>query len=145
MKQVATIRNDKMEGKEMTKALVAGCACVVFSVLTPEEIDRFKQYQPEALKLIDEKNPEDVFTLDIDDGPGHLGETEAVYSRAKSANGNATITILLDPEEENKLEMVQEKIGRKLIKLQKLEEKLTECVDDIAEVENRANSLISLA
>ena len=145
MERVVTIRNDKMEGKEMTKALVAGCACVVFSVLTPEEIDRFKQYQPEALKLIDENNPEDVFTLDIDDGPGHVEETEAVYSRTKSADGKATITILLDPDEENKLGLAQKKIGRMLVKLQKLEEKLLESTEVVAELERNANTLISLA
>ena len=135
MEQVVTIRNNKMEGNEMTKALVAGCACVVFSVLTPEENDRFKQYQPEALKLIDENNPEDVFTLDIDDGPGHVEETEAVYSRTKSADGKATITILLDPDEENKLGLAQKKIGRMLVKLQKLEEKLLESTEVVAELE----------
>ncbi len=129
----------------MAKALVVGCACVIFSELTPEEIDRFKQYKPEALKLVDEENPEDIFTLDIDDTPGHIEETEAVYSRTKSANGKATITILLDPEEENKLELAQKKIGRMLLKLQKLEKKLAECVDAVAEVESNANSLIALA
>ncbi len=129
----------------MAKAMLVGCACVVFSELTPEEINRFKMYQPEALKLVDEDNPEDVFTLDIDDGPGHVEETGAVYSRTKSANGKATITILLDPEEENKLELAQKKIGRMLVKLQKLEEKLSERVDVVAEVENKANAMISLA
>ena len=141
--QEKNVKKDNMEGMKMTKAVLAGCALVIFSELTPDEIDRFKLYQPEALKATDENDPEDVFMLDIEDGPGHLEDTEAVYSRTKSADGKATITILLDPEAENKLELVQKNVGRALVKLQKLEEKLLEGIDGVIEREKKVNSLIS--
>ena len=128
----------------MTKAIVAGCACVIISELSPEEIERFKTYQPEALQLCDENNPENIFTLDIDEGPGCLEETKAVYSRTKSAEGKATITLLLEPDEEKKLELVQKLVGRMLVKLQALEEKLLEHVEEIAKTEKKINSLITL-
>ncbi len=128
----------------MAKAILAGCALVIFSELTPEEIERFKMFQPEALKMIDENNPEDIFTLDIDDGPGYLEETKAAYSRTKSADGKATITILLNPDVKNKLELAQKNVGRALLKLQKLEKKLLEVIDSVNEIEGKVNSLISL-
>ena len=34
-----------------TRAVVMGCACVIFSSLTPDEIKRFKALHPEALKM----------------------------------------------------------------------------------------------
>ena len=74
-----------------------------------------------------------------------MEETEAVYSRTKSADGKATITLLLNPDTENKLELAQEKIGPILVKLQKLEAKLLESVEVVAEIEKKANSLILLA
>lgn len=127
----------------MARAMVIGSACVVFSELTPEEIHRFELYKPEALKMTDMNNPEDMFTLSMDDGPGHLEDTEAVYSRTKSADGKATMTILLDPAAENKLEFVQQLIGHRLARLQRLEEKLVECKDELTEMEEKVNSLFT--
>ena len=48
-------------------------------------------------------------------------------------------------DSKEKLELAQKKIGRMLAKLQKLEEKLLESTEVVAELERNANSLISLA
>ena len=138
-----TVKVDTEEKKEM-KVIVAGCACVVFSELTPEKIERFKRYQPDALTMCDESNPENTFTMDIDDGPGKLEDSTAVFSRTKSVEGKATITILLDPEEEDKPAMVQQNLGPALLRLRELEAALLTRMDGLAEAEKKVTAMLTL-
>lgn len=138
-----TVKVETEEKKEM-KVIVAGCACVVFSELTPEEIERFKRYQPDALTMCDESNPENTFTMDIDDGPGKLEDSTAVFSRTKSVEGKATITILLDPEEEDKPAMVRQNLGPALIRLRELESALLSRMDGLADAEKKVNAMLTL-
>jgi len=139
-------KEDKREAEEnkKMKVIIAGCACVVFSELTPEEIERFKRYRPDALTMCDESNPENTFTMDIDDGPGKLEDSTAVFSRTKSAEGKATITVLLDPEEEDKLSMVRENLGLGLIRLRELEAALLNRRDELADAEKKVNEMLTL-
>ena len=126
----------------MKKAVVMGCSCVIISDLTPEELDSFKKYMPEALTLVDPDSPDSSFSLDIDDGPGHIADTTAAYSRAKSADGKATITVILDPEADDKLDLVQGTIGPSLLKLDALEKKLLDQREQLAETVNTMKALI---
>ena len=126
----------------MKKAVVMGCACVIISDLTPEELDNFKKYMPEALTLVDPDSPDSSFSLDIDDGPGHIADTMAAYSRVKSADGKATITVIIDPDADDVLELVQDTIGPSLLKLDKLEKKLLDQREQLAETESTMKSLI---
>ena len=139
----AGITENETEGVKRTKAVVMGCACVVFSALTPEQIMRFKRYQPDLLKVTDDYDPDSMFTLDIDNGPGHLDENGVLYSRTKSADGRATLTVLLDPEEVDKFSMVQEKMGLALSRLQGIEESLLRKLDVLDESEQRINSMFT--
>ena len=118
--------------EKMGKEIIAGCACIYFSNLTPEEMDRYKTYAPDALSLYNEDN-EVIFTLDIDNGPGNITLEKAVLSCTKSADGKATVTILIDPEEEDKLGLIREKIGRGLLLMNDLEEQLVENVGKLNE------------
>ena len=127
----------------MEKAVVMGCACVVVSSLTPEQIESAKRYAPEVLNLTDETG-EEVYSLDIEKGqPGRVDDDEAVYSECKTADGKATITILIDPEGEDKARMVQEQLGASLLKLHRLEEQILERMDGIIEKETQARKLIT--
>ena len=127
----------------MEKAVVMGCACVVVSSLTPEQIESAKRYAPEVLKLTNETG-EEMYSLDIEKGqPGRVDDDEAVYSECKTADGMATITILIDPEGEDKARMVQEQLGASLLKLHRLEEQILERMDGITENETQARELIS--
>ena len=134
-------RRDGQEDRKMTKAVVMGCACVVFSELTRETVERFRRYEPEALIMEDENG--NTFTLDLDDGPGSLTEDHAVLSRTTSEDGRATITLLLDPEAPDKLCMAREKLGPAMIKLEAMEKQLMERTDSLAEEERRVNALFS--
>ena len=125
----------------MEKAVVMGCACVVVSSLTPDEIDRFNRYDPDALVL--KKDGEPVFSIRMDDGPGTLLEDAANYSRTTSADGKATITILLDPDAEDKAALVQKDVGASLLKLDELEKQIVGMTEHLQEMEEAAGALIS--
>ncbi len=143
--EIITMNNQNNKQERMNaipKAVIMGAACVIFSSLTPEEVDRFKAYRPESLILVDEER-EEIFTLDIDDGPGNLSNEKAVLSRAKSAEGKATITIVLDPEAEDKLDLVKKKLGPAMLRLEALENQLLGMTGDLEETETRIKSMFS--
>ena len=127
----------------MPKAVIMGSTCVFVSTLTPEQVDRFKTYMHEALIQTDE-NGEECFRLDIDDsGPGAISDERVVLSRAKSEEGKATITVLLDPTEEHKDELVMERIGRAMLHLDAMERLLAEKTDEAENMEVRVKSMIT--
>ena len=127
----------------MIKVVVMGCACVVTSSLTPEEIDRVRKCSPDLLSLKDESGSV-VYSLSMDDStPGRVAEDEAVYSRVTSSEGKATITILLDPEIKNRHDTVCHQLGRHLLKLDALEQQIAEQMGNVYEKEKEAQSLIA--
>ena len=127
------------------RTLVAGSACVVFSCLTPDQIRRFQAWYPEALQLTDEKTGEVRFTLDRDDdGPGALREEQAVYGHAVSADGKATMTILIDPAADDPDRLVQENLGSALRNLAGLEKQLLEKLPELEEREKAVTQLAGL-
>lgn len=125
----------------MERVMIVGCACVIISSLSPEEIDRIKAYEPKALTLT--RDGEDCFSIDIGPGQGSITESKAVYSRIRTEDGKATITIQLDPDTEDRTKAVSYKFGASLLKLDELEKQLlirNECVKGM---ENTVLSMIS--
>lgn len=120
---------------------VLGCACVVVSNLTPEEIELCEVMDPDALKLEGETGAE--FRISVDEGPGRLIDEEAVFSRVKTADGKATITMLLDPEMEDRDKTIMKALGSALTKLDALEKRLVLCEAGAADMENRMIALMS--
>lgn len=115
------------------KALVIGSACIIFSALTPEDIRDFQRYLPEALVQRDESG-EPVFAISLDEkSPGSLNQYGAVFSKRTNSDGNATITILIDPECEDPKKTVREQLGSALISLVEMEEKLMRKLKDLQE------------
>lgn len=128
-----------------SKATIMGCACVIFSSLTPDEIKRYKSYHPEALRMIDEDSGEPVFSIDLDSKkPGSLTEDGAVFSTVTSADGKATITILIDPECEDRVSLVEAQIGGALLKLSELENQLVEKLPTLEEEQKTVIRSISI-
>ncbi len=125
-----------------SKAVVMGCACVIFSSLTPDEIRSFKNLHPEALKVNDEENGV-TFTIDVDDSPGHITDEGATFSNVTSAAGKATITVLLDPEIGDPVTAVKEKIGGPLMRLIKQEEHLMELLPKLEDEEKAISQHIT--
>ncbi len=125
------------------RVLVAGCACVITSLLTYEEIERYKRYHPEALTMVDEDDGHAVFTIDVTDGPGCLTKSRAEFSRMKSADGKATITVLLAPDINDKEAAVKAQICPCLAHLDELEQQLLEKLSMLNDEESKACNMVT--
>ena len=109
----------------MAKVIIAGNACVLLSALMLDEIKELRQNHPEALFLKDGMG-KTILTIDLDqDSAGHVAEDQVVFGPTASREGKATITLLIDPEEEDIVGMIREKIGDSLMKLTELENRIT--------------------
>ena len=129
--------------EKMTKrATIMGCACVITSKLTVEQIEDFRKYLPDALKLMDEACGKEEFSIELDDGPGSIVDGKATYSRTKTPDRMATITLLLDPEIEDKAEMVRTRIGASLIALDRLEARLLDQLGELADTMHQMDEMI---
>lgn len=106
------------------KAIISGSACVVFSSLTLEEIKELKRNHPEMLVLKDDAG-QAALTLDVEDQTaGKIDEYSVIFGPAVSREGKATITLLIDPKEDDTMGMIREEIGDALMKLSELENKI---------------------
>lgn len=124
------------------QATILGSSCVVKSTLTPEQISRVKEMHPEALEMYD-KNDEMVFKLDIDEtSPGSISKYGACFGNAKSQDGKATITVVIDPTVEDTVGLVREKIGRALLYLKDMEEQIAETLPEMDREEEEVRSMI---
>lgn len=124
------------------QAIIVGSSCVVKSALTPDEIKQLKKLHPEALVMTDEDG-EPMFAIDIDEeSPGSINSVGACFGNATSADGKATITIVLDPTLENPVDVVYEKLGTALSYLKDMEEQLAEVIPTLAEEEARVKEMI---
>lgn len=140
---------NKNEIKEMKategRVFIMGCACVITSDLTPEQIGMYKKYHPEALVLTDEDSGEEIFQLDMDDGPGMLVKEKAVLSHVTTADGRATITIVLDPAIEDRTETFLEKCGTGLSRLFELEQHLKDNLENLNQDVGKLRGMITKA
>ncbi len=134
-------RDKKME-EIFNRAIVMGCACVIFSKLTCEQYEMYRQYHPEALKLINEDDQVN-FSVDLEDGPGHIETDATVFSRTRTPDGKATITVVIDPEEDNKAELIKKHFGAALLRLDELEEQLLLNLPGLKEEAQKVEDMIS--
>ena len=134
----------KIENAMESKVVIMGLACVVKSSMTLEELRHIRDNYPELLEMHDEKN-EVIFTLELDeDGPGSLEKDGAVFSRATTADGKATMTILLDPEAaDDRLALVRKLLGLPLQRLMQMEEKIAEQLPEVEK--DRAEVLANIS
>lgn len=124
------------------QAVIVGSSCVIKSTLTPEEIKQLKKLHPEALVMSDEDG-EPVFAIDIDEtAPGSINNVGACFGSATSADGKATITVVLDPTAENTTDLVYEKLGTALSYLDDMETQIADVIPTLAEEEARVKAMI---
>jgi len=123
---------------------LAGAAAIITSGLKLDQIKRFKKYRPEALTLYDEDD-EPIYAIDFDEGPGSINKNGAVFGAATNADGYATITVVLDPAEEDKKQLVIDKLGAALLKLNELENGLAGLDEELAAEETEILSHITIA
>lgn len=125
------------------QAYIMGSSCVVKSRLTPDQIRKVKKYHPEKLCLYDE-NGEMDFKIDLDEtSPGTIGKYGACFGNATSPEGNATITVVIDPAVEDSVELIRDKLGHALTCLKKMEEQILEALPVIEQEDQDVRSMIT--
>ena len=102
------------------KAYLSGCAAVVKSKYKLEDWERALKYDPD-LGIYDEDDDEKVFGVFITEGPGSLSKDGVEFSSVPDEEGYATVTLLIDPTEENKKELFKAQSGLALVYLNEVE------------------------
>lgn len=113
---------------------IAGNACVITSAVKREDLELISKYRPDELKLFDGegKEKEEKFSVMVtDENAGSLNRYGALFGPTTSAEGYATITLLIDPDETDVKQMVQDKIGAALLMLDQVEAHVPEVIDAI--------------
>ena len=106
------------------RAIVNGATCVVYSSLKKDELKWIKAHYPDILRVIGEDG-QPSFEVTVDDTmPGSVEDNLVVFGAPVSAEGYATITILVDPEAENVEDLVMEKFREPLQHLAEIEESI---------------------
>lgn len=123
---------------------VSGCAAVVVSDVKLDDWKRIAKMDPDSLALIDEETEEVMFRVCTGEGPGSMNENGVMFGTAVDGEGKATVTILLDPQAEDKLEMIRDSVGRALLDLNALEAEVPTILEQINEMEKQINDCITV-
>lgn len=99
--------------------LIAGSACVVKSGVALEDWKKVLKYDP-GFALLD-KDDEPIFKVNIAASAGKININGATFSDTACSDGKASLTVIIDPEEEDKVKAASEKIGNALLLLNQLE------------------------
>ena len=132
----------------MAKITIAGDAVVVTSALKLEAIKTIEKYRRDALVLKGgEDGKEPIFAIGTTDGCGNINEVGASVGRATNAEEKlAVITMCTGVGTSGDIkEWVADRIGRAIINLNKLEEKLPAVLDEIAAEKAQVMSNITVA
>lgn len=113
---------------------IVGSACVVTSSVKLEDYKLVEKYRPEALKLYDEDNEHEVIfaVSTTENEAGSIDKYGAEFGPVASSEGYATITMLIVPGDDTR-EVVKEKMGVGLLRLNKIEEGIAAALESIRE------------
>ena len=104
------------------RAIINGATCVVYSSLKKDELRWVKATYPDLLRVIGE-NGRPAFEVTLDDEmPGSVEEDVVTFGAPVSAEGYATITVLIDPEAEDAGSLIMDKMKEPLQHLAEIEE-----------------------
>ena len=109
---------------------VLGCAAVVVSAVNLEDWKLIEEHSPESLELKNDSG-NTIFRVMTNQGPGYLAKNYAVFGTPTTADGKATITILLDPDSDDKTGIIQDALADPLLKLIKMEGSVPEIMDNL--------------
>lgn len=121
---------------------VAGKAVVVESAFSPDAIKLVAKHRPKALSLFEDK--EEVFKVTIGAGSGDISQWGAVYGAATTADGKATITMLMPDGVTDPKAWVADKVSTAILKLKKVEDNLPGVIAEIEAELEAINSNITI-
>ena len=129
--------------KVFRRAVVMGCACVVTSWFTVKELEEFENYLPEALVLKNEED-EEIYRISVEEdcNGGKILDDRTSYSKANVPGGKATVTVLIDPEEDDKAEAIRNVFGAALLRLEELEGQMLSRQEELKEKIGEIDGLI---
>lgn len=110
---------NQCKGTRIPEIRVLGCAAVVISGILLEDWKKVFADHPEAV-VCDEQG-ETVFRALTEAGPGYLHDDRIVFSTFPTAEGYACATIVIDPEAEDKTEVIERRLGTGLLNLMEME------------------------
>ena len=126
------------------KAMVIGSACVIFSAFSPNVLQDFQNFLPEAM-IMRNTSGEPVFTVSLDvSSPGSLDKSSAVFSRRTANKGKATITIMIDPEVDDPREAIITIFGSAILHLLELEESMKKRIFELEEKKSLLNKYMAI-
>ena len=120
---------------------VLGCAAVVVSAVNLEDWKLIERHEPESLAVRDDSG-HPIFQVRTNCGPGLLTKDYAIFGSPTTEDGKATITILLDPDSDDKTGMIQDALTNPLMKLIKMEGEIPEIMDNLLKKTKEAGSHI---
>ena len=124
---------------------VSGAAAILVSDIDLKDWKRVEKYSPDSLKLYDEEGYADFIVKTSDSQTGSVGEHGVTFSSYSNKNGKATVTILLNTENEDKVAAVKELFGNILLDLNQIEEGIPEILKSIADKEAEIDKLVTEA
>ena len=124
------------------KIYIMGAAAVIVSGVKLEDWKLVEKYAPAALNIVDEAGEPDYKVMTAG-GPGSMNKYGVVWGSYLSVEGNATVTILLDDEVENKKEAVMDVVGSALLDVIEIEKEIPGIVEEIHENLKKVDSYIS--
>lgn len=113
---------------------VVGGVAVVESGAKLETIQKVAKYRPDALTLFKGtgKDKEEVFKVGAAKaGTGSINQYGASYGTATSADGKATITLVIPDGTSDPKAWVMEKVGAAILNLNKVEAQFEGAIDEI--------------
>ena len=114
----------------MANITIAGNSFVVTSTVSIADLELVKKNRPKALKIVDEETKEDLFAVSI--GSNSLNPFGINFGGVSNDEKKlATVTLPIPSDIEDALEYVAEKAGSAVVNLNRIEDTISEVLDDI--------------
>ena len=125
------------------KVHIMGAAAVVVSGVKLEDWKLVERYAPEVLRIVDESG-EPTFRVMTDSGTGSINRCGVVWGNYPTEEGNATVTLLIDEEVEDRKEAVMEVAGSAILQLTGIEGMLPGILEGIREHRRQVEARITV-
>ena len=125
------------------KIVILGAAAVLVSGVKLEDWELVQKYAPEALKRMDEDG-EPRFRVMAWQGAGSVNEYGICWGTYVSDEGNATVTVLIDEDVNDKKAAVMDIMGSALMDLMDIEKEIPGVIAEIREKQAALESHISV-
>jgi hypothetical protein len=124
------------------KIILTGGACIIKSGVKLDDWKKVLKFEPEFGLYTEDNEP--IFLVDVDEGVGSLNSNGAVFSNYPEHDGYAVITTVVDPAIEDKVQVVADKLGTALLRLNELEAKVPEKIEAADNKEKEIREAITL-